>query len=236
MIDFTVKRQYITKIAPSLERTESVFTGIVEACVLVTATTRQSGLVRLGLDVGELSEGVQVGDSMAVDGACLTVVKLQSARLTFDVSDETCELSTLGQLRPGDRVNIERPLRIGDRLGGHFVQGHVDGTAQIMRRDQSAGQCAMSFRVPAQLSGQMILKGSIAVDGISLTISKIEGSTFEVAAIPHTLDHTTLGIKHVGDRVNIETDLIGKWVAKLVAQSGQTSGSMESLLEEHGFK
>ena len=213
-----------------------MFTGIIEACVPVAGVTTQGGILRLTLDLDDLAQGVAIGDSISVSGVCLTAVQIQTGRLTFDISEESARLTTLAELRHGDKVNVERSLKIGDRLGGHFLQGHVDGVGQIIRKDESPGQCTIGLRVPSDLSTQMILKGSVAVDGISLTISKLDGPTFEVAVIPHTLANTTLGLKRVGDRVNIETDLIGKWVAKLIGNFKGADGSMGRLLEEHGFK
>lgn len=213
-----------------------MFTGIIEDIRPVISLKRGAASARLSLDLGGLAQGVAVGDSICVSGACLTVTVLHGAAAEFDVSGESLARTTLGELTAGAPVNVERALRVGDRLGGHFVQGHVDGLGRIARRDEQEGQWVMGFEAEPGLCRSMILKGSIAVDGISLTLSALEDGYFEVTLIPHTIEKTTLRGKRRGDRVNLETDMIGKWVRKLLAgiEPGGPGLSLEQL-EREGF-
>jgi riboflavin synthase len=192
-----------------------MFTGLIEAVWTVASISRRGpDAMQLTVDLAELAEGAGIGDSIAVNGVCLTVAALQGRQATFDVSGETIARSTLGQLRPSAQVNVERALRPTDRLGGHIVQGHVDGTATI-RAVRKQGQFAdIEFAAGAELLEQMIVKGSVAVDGISLTVARMTEDGFSVAVIPQTLERTTLGRAKLGDLVNIETDIIVKFIKK----------------------
>ena len=179
-----------------------------------------------------------MGDSIAVDGACLTATAVNGGRFTCDLSAETLARTTLGTLRVGGRVNLERPLRLGDRLGGHLVTGHVDAVGRIAGWTPQGDAAFMRFDLPPVLHPLLVLKGSIAVDGISLTVAELTRETFGVALIPHTLRHTILGEKRVGDQVNLEADLLGKHIARLLsAHPGLfEKGSLTlALLQEHGF-
>ena len=213
-----------------------MFTGIVEKALPVVSVARHGAAARIALDLQELTEGVRVGDSIAVDGVCLTVVELSGAKAEFDAVEETLSRTTLGGLKARDLVNIERSLRMGDRLGGHFVQGHVDGVGVCRSKQQEGTQWTFRFSVPEDLTAVMIPKGSIAVDGISLTLVDVRPSEFSVAVIPHTLSATTLGRKGVGARVNIECDMIGRYVAKLLKGMGSKGNITEGFLREHGFQ
>lgn len=214
-----------------------MFTGIVEALGRVV-TARVSGeRGELVIDLGHVAEGVRVGDSVCVSGACLTATRLDGSTAAFDVSAETLARTTLGGLKPGDSVNLERALRVGDRLGGHFVQGHVDAVGEIVRKDEAPGQWTVEVAVPTDLAAGFIPKGSVAVDGVSLTIAELRPGRFAVALIPHTVEATTLKRAQAGDRVNIEGDMIGKYVARLL---GASAGEKETrltreFLAEHGF-
>jgi riboflavin synthase len=157
-----------------------------------------------------------MGDSVAVDGCCLSVVGASGARLAFDAIPETLRRTTLGRRAAGDSVNLELPLRPADRLGGHFVQGHVDAVAEVLERREAGADVTLTFRVPAALDGQVVEKGSVAIDGVSLTVAGVGKGTFSVALIPHTLAVTTLGRRGKGDHVNIEGDILAKYVAALV--------------------
>jgi riboflavin synthase len=157
------------------------------------------------------------GESVAVNGACLTVTARDAAACRFQAGPETLRRTNLGGLRPGDRVNLERSLRVGDRLGGHFVQGHIDGVGRIDRRVPDGEWETVWFACPAELAAQMVSKGSAAVDGVSLTLVDVEAERFSVALIPHTLANTTLGFKRPGDPVNLETDLLAKYVQKCLS-------------------
>ena len=155
-----------------------------------------------------------LGESIALNGCCLTVVECDAATCRFEIGPETLLRTNLGALRVGDRVNLERSLRMGDRLGGHLVQGHVDGVGHIARKERDRDWVMMAFTCPPELTVQMIPKGSIAVDGISLTLVDVKRDGFSVMLIPHTLANTTLGFKQSGDAVNLETDLLAKYVKK----------------------
>src|SRR5262249_36778089 len=163
-----------------------------------------------------LAPELNVGDSVAVNGACLTVVGHDRDTCSFQAGPETLRRTNLGELAPGDRANLERALRLGDRLGGHLVQGHVDGIGHVAERSRQGDWEVVWFRCPPELAEQMVSKGSVAVDGVSLTLVDVTADRFSVALIPHTLAQTTLGFKPVGATVNIETDILAKYVAKLV--------------------
>jgi len=211
-----------------------MFTGIIEGLGRIASIEAESDKGRLDLDLGPVAEGVVIGDSIAVDGTCLTVTTLAGERASFDVSGETLSRTTLGDRRVNDSVNLERALCVGSRLGGHFVQGHVDAVGTLSRRDALPGQWTVEFTVPRELAAVMILKGSVAVDGISLTIADLKEDRFSVAVIPHTIEVTTLKKKRVSDRVNIEGDMIGKYVARLLGKAGGGKITSE-FLAQHGF-
>ena len=219
-----------------------MFTGLIEGVAKVVRLSPSGEAARLRLDLAALAEGVAVGDSVAVNGACLTATLATGPVVEFDVSAETIRVTTLGSLRTGDEVNIERPLRVGDRLGGHFVLGHVDAIGTVASVERSAGQTTLQVTAGPEVIACLVAKGSIAVDGISLTVADIGADRFLVAIIPHTLQSTTLRNKSVGDCVNIELDVIGKYVAQLMAHARgravpQTgTGLTEQFLQEHGFK
>ncbi len=192
-----------------------MFTGLIEAvCDVKSVSPGGATGGSLAVHLGGLAQECRTGDSIAVSGVCLTVTRLGGTVATFGLSPETLERSTLGQLRPSSKVNIERAMRPTDRLGGHIVQGHVDGigTIEAVRR---VGEFAdIEFAVEPQLLEQMVPKGSVAVDGVSLTVAGIGPDGFWVAAIPETLNRTTLGNAYIGERVNIETDVLVKIVRR----------------------
>jgi riboflavin synthase len=210
-----------------------MFTGIVQHLGRVKSAQVTGGRLALSVDAGPVAGDAKVGDSICVNGVCLTVVQRKGPALSFDVIGETLKLTTLGELAQGDPVNLEPSLRPSDRMGGHFVTGHIDGVATAASRDESAGEVRMNFRADAALTRQMIPKGSVAVDGVSLTLVEAGEGSFSVALIPHTLAVTTLGVREPGSRVNVETDLIGKWVLKALGKS--EGGVTEQFLREHGF-
>ena len=218
-----------------------MFTGIIEGVGKVSRLIAVGGAGRLSVDLGPLAEDVRAGDSVAVDGACLTVARLDARVAEFDVSAETLHATTLGSLKSGTGVNLERSLRVGDRLGGHFVLGHVDGVGTIDLLQPSTGQVTLRVSAAKEIIGHLIPKGSVAVDGISLTVAGLEEGSFSAAIIPHTFNHTTLRGKSAGNRVNIELDVIGKYVARLLsahrpADGGKPGRVTEGFLAEHGFK
>lgn len=190
-----------------------MFTGIVEHLGTILAIKATASGKRLRIDLGPLAPGATHGASFATDGVCLTVAESGGTWAEFDVVPETLSRTTLGSLRPNDRVNLERALAAGSRLDGHFVQGHVDATATVVRVDKTAGEVRLSFTLDEpDLAVYLAPKGSVAVSGVSLTIAAVEGATFSVALIPTTLAKTTLNFRAVGDKVNIETDMLAKIV------------------------
>ncbi len=194
-----------------------MFTGIVEGQGVVDALIPRGQAHRLVLDVGALASDVAIGDSVAIDGTCLTAVGVQGGRVEFDVIRETVERTAFATLREKDRVNVERSMRADGRFHGHIVTGHVDGTGRIVERRKEPGQVLFVVEVPARLTAFMVEKGSICIDGVSLTLVDVQPGRFSVALIPHTLEVTTLGLKPIGGLVNIEVDQLGKWVRRLLA-------------------
>lgn len=193
-----------------------MFTGLVEATGTVAQRVARGSGIRLVVDVGDLVEGCQIGDSVAINGCCLTVVEINERKLGFDAVPETMRCTNLGKLVVGSHVNIERSLRMGDKLGGHLVTGHIDAVGQLDERREEDQWSFFWFRCPARLTMQMAAKGSIAIDGISLTLVDVEDQRFSVALIPHTLAVTTMGMLTEGDDVNLETDLLAKYVQRQV--------------------
>jgi riboflavin synthase len=191
-----------------------MFTGLIEEICPVRSVQRSASSMVLTVDLGRLSGECKLGDSITVNGVCLTIGKLQGNLAGFDVSPETMDRTSLGRIMPSSVVNIERAMKPSDRFGGHFVQGHVDGTAIIRAIDQQGDYKDMKFSADDELLDGMIIKGSVAVDGISLTISKLDRNSFSVALIPQTLKRTTLGTAKIGDCANIENDIIIKMIKK----------------------
>ena len=215
-----------------------MFTGLIEGMGLVQEVGREGAITTLAISATSPIAGLAPGESIAVDGTCLTVTNVQPPRFEVDLSEETLARTTLGGLRAGDQVNLERPLRLTDRLGGHIVTGHVDGIGAIVELRPSDGSWWLSISYPLDLRPCIVQKGSIAVDGISLTIADLNESSFGVAIIPHTFRHTTLGSKRPGNRVNLETDLLGKYVIRYLDGLGRSGGKApltESFLREMGF-
>jgi riboflavin synthase len=199
-----------------------VFTGLVQGLGEVRATTVEGPGVRLEVREPTIAARCNVGDSIAVNGCCLTAVAVAGDEMAFQAGEETLRRTTLGRLKTGDRVNLEASLRMGDSLGGHLVAGHIDGVGVVADRTDDAAWCTMGFHADAALLRQMAPKGSVAVDGVSLTLVEVTGERFSVALIPHTLQATTLGALRVGDRVNLETDLLAKYVERQLAGGGHS--------------
>ena len=194
-----------------------MFTGIIQELGTVVRATRARRLDQVVIHAPKMAEGLAIGESVAVNGTCLTVVRTDGARLQFDAIPETRALTTIGRLSAGDRVNMERSLTLSDRLNGHVVLGHVDGIGTIVRRAQQDGQLALTIRVPAAWRKHLVPKGSIAIDGVSLTIgARISAAAFSVFLVPETIRQTVLGDRQVGDPVNIELDYFAKVVAQFV--------------------
>ncbi len=191
-----------------------MFTGIVEARGDV-----RSANGRLHVEAGALADDLAVGDSVAVNGVCLTVAERAGEALTFDLAQETLDRTTLGALAEGDRVNLERPVTLLTRLGGHLVQGHVDGVGTVRQIERAETGAIMRIALPDALRPYLVEKGSIAVDGVSLTVAALGEHTFEVALVPHTLAATTLGTIEQGDAVNLEVDVLAKYVESLLGRT-----------------
>lgn len=195
-----------------------MFTGLVEAVATVAAVAELDDGRRLSLAAPSVREGVEVGDSVAVDGACLTVVELTAEGFAFDVIGTTLSRTVAGDYEEGVRVNVERALRLGDRLGGHMVQGHVDGVGVVAAVRRRGEHHLLDVRVPPEVAGFTVLHGSIAFNGVSLTVNALPaGDVVQVGLVPHTWENTTLSDLREGSRVNVEADLIGKYVGRLVA-------------------
>jgi riboflavin synthase len=206
-----------------------MFTGIIEATGTVAALDRREGGVRLVVETALDVEGLPLGASVAVDGVCLTVVERGPGRFAADLGPETLSLTTLGALAPGARVHLERPLRLGDALGGHLVSGHVDGVGTVTSRRAVGDSLELELRAPATVVPTLVPKGSITVAGASLTINAVAGDRFAVTLIPHTLAVTTLGALAVGASVNLEGDLIAKHVDRLVTARLDAAGTPNEL-------
>ena len=191
-----------------------MFTGLVECLGEVTDLPPLNPGLRLVIRQPKIAHHLAIGDSVAVNGCCLTVVERHEDTMAFDAGEETLSRTNLARLCEGSRVNLERSLRLSDRLGGHLVTGHIDALGELDARDDRGDWSTMWFRVPARLTRQMASKGSVAVDGVSLTLVNVESERFSVALIPHTLSMTTLGALQIGDAVNIETDLLAKYVER----------------------
>jgi riboflavin synthase len=191
-----------------------VFTGIVEAVGRVVSLEPAGEKTRLRIEAPRVADGAPIGASIAVNGACLTVVEASAAQVVFEAVRETLDRTSLGALRPGSRVNLERALRADARLDGHIVQGHVDGTGRVRALARHGDDVRLAVECPPELAKQLVPKGSVAVDGVSLTLVDVTDAGFEVALIPHTLAETNLGDRQPGDGVNLEADILGKYVLR----------------------
>jgi len=215
-----------------------MFTGIIQATGEIRALEMRNGDARLSIAAGGLDMAdVALGDSIAVNGVCLTAVAFDSSSFQADVSGETLACTILGDLAIGARVNLEKALTPTTRLGGHLVSGHVDGVGEVLRRWSDARSERFRLRAPAELAKYIAAKGSICVDGISLTVNRVEGAEFELNIVPHTLQETTMGEFAAGRRVNLEVDIIARYLERLLlgGEAAQPGGVTAALLAEHGF-
>ncbi len=221
-----------------------MFTGIIEEMGILKKIQHGSDSARLNIEASEVLRDVRLGDSIAVNGICLTVVHFNGRFFDVDVMAETLRKTNLEDLKPGDRVNLERALRVGDRLGGHIVSGHIDGVGVITRQQREDIAVVTDIRAPAEVMKYVVKKGSVAIDGISLTVVDCTSDSFQVSLIPHTASLTSLGYKKTGDRVNLEADIIGKYVERLLgfkkdetgpAEAGSRSRLTMDYLAENGF-
>ena len=225
-----------------------MFTGIIEEIGTVLDLKRMGDLQQMTIQAARVLEGTQIGDSINIEGVCQTVVAVKEAAFTVESVRETLERTTLGVLRKGDRVNLERSLRLSDRLGGHLVMGHVDGVARIVQRTDRPQGALFGFELSETLMKYIAPRGSVAIDGISLTVASASGTHFEVSIIPHTLTATTLFHKRVEDRVNMEVDMLARYVESMLegensdsrfsfhrTESAKREGLTINRLEEMGF-
>ena len=218
-----------------------MFTGIVAGMGKLLAKRRIGGGLAFDLEAGFALDDPQEGESIAVSGVCLTAYDIAGRRFSADVSPETLKRTRLGRLQVGEGVNMERALRLSDRLGGHMVSGHVDCLATVERRQPVGDYTLFSLRVPEAVDRYIVEKGSVTIDGVSLTVNDCQPGGFSVSIIPHTLEVTTLGFLRAGDQVNIELDIIGKYIEKLLlagagpASDGDEKGITPGFLAENGF-
>jgi riboflavin synthase len=213
-----------------------MFTGIIVEMGEVTAVQKKRGIAHLFLNSSEVIKDANIGDSISVNGTCLTLVEIKGNTMRFDLSSETLRSSNLGLLQSGDRVNLEPSLRPDSKLGGHFVSGHVDDIGKIKSSIKIGDTFKVEIEVADRILNFLIEKGSVAVDGISLTVVDILKRSFTVMIIPHTAKLTTLGFKGPGDTVNVEVDMIGKYVAKFLGMEEKELGLMETLMKEGYIK
>lgn len=212
-----------------------MFTGIVRELGEVERIEVGAEGARLSIRAPETASRVQLGDSVAINGVCLTLVRKEGERLWFDAVRETLRRSNLGTLKPGDRVNLEDALRVGDSMGGHFVQGHVDTTGRVQRLVAQGNAIVMVIGVSEEWMRYVVPKGSVAIDGVSLTIVDVGADEFSVWLIPHTRAVTTLGLRQVGDEVNVEFDMLAKYIEKLLQARQERKGVDMELLRRTGF-
>lgn len=194
-----------------------MFTGIVAGIgkiEKISKNTKNKSAIQMTVNLGKYAKGLKIGQSVALNGVCLTATKLSKSNCIFEMIEETTQKTDLGNLKPGDIVNIERSLKTGDRLEGHFVLGHVDGVGTIKKIQNKPKEVQVWFEVPKKLSKYVVKKGSIAVDGISLTVVDVKNNLASVCLIPHTIEITNFKTKNVGDKLNIETDILGKYILK----------------------
>ena len=214
-----------------------MFSGIIEELGTVKLLNKGGTIAKLRVSAPKLAEGTQPGQSILVNGVCLTVVEVKQDSLEFDLMQESLKCTSLGALREADKVNLERALRADGRLDGHFVTGHIDATAIITKKQQIGSDVIIEVRPPEELLGYIALKGSVALDGVSLTVSALSARSFCVSLIPYTLAGTTLGLKKEQETINLECDILAKYVKRLSAPNQQPPASnvTMSFLQKHGF-
>jgi len=196
-----------------------MFTGIIAAVGTIAQLEPRGGDLRLTIDAGELSmDDVKLGDSIACNGCCLTAVELNGQQFAVDVSVESLDLTTIGGWQVGSSINLEKAMQAGDRFGGHMVSGHVDGLGEVVSRHSDARSERFRLRAPAELARYIAPKGSITIDGTSLTVNVVEGAEFEICIIPHTIDNTIIGTYQAGSAVNLEVDLVARYLERLLAE------------------
>lgn len=209
-----------------------MFTGIVEGKGIIRDIGRRGDTLLLRIALPPQLTDIRPGDSISVDGSCLTVLEGLEREIVVEVSEETLSRTKISQYVPGKRVNLERAIRAGGRFGGHFVTGHVDGVGEVVLMERAQRTARLEVLAPEEVSPYLVKKGSVAVDGVSLTVNEVWGDRFQVMLIPYTLEHTTLGELRPGDKVNLEADILAKYVRKFLNPQG---GVDEAFLAKHGF-
>ncbi len=212
-----------------------MFTGIIEELGIVAALRREGNVARLAVQAQRVREDMRIGDSLAVNGACLTVERIEPSQLWLSMMPETLKRTTLGRLSAGDTVNLERAMRLDSRLGGHLVSGHVDAVGAVRRIAGVGEERVLTISLPEEIAAFVAPKGSIAVDGVSLTVVEVSGDAFSVSLIRHTLSATTFSILTTGTSVNLEADLIARYLGTLLAHHGGTEGLTFNRLRELGY-
>lgn len=215
-----------------------MFTGLVEEIGNIKAITKSTKSAKITIKASKVLEKVKLGDSISTNGVCLTVTDFSTNYFTVDVMAETMRRSNLKNLSSGDEINLERALRLGDRLGGHMVSGHIDGVGVISKYENEENAVWITIKTPPELLRYIVEKGSIAIDGVSLTVAYVDDTSFKVSIIPHTKDVTTLLRKKIGDEVNLECDMVGKYIEKLMSikeQKNVKKGIDLNFLSENGF-
>ncbi len=208
-----------------------MFSGIVEEMGAVKSVQKGLAGMRLSILASEILEDMKIGESISVSGACLTVIEFSTQDFAVDVSTETLNKTTLGTAEAGVPVNLERAMKLNERIGGHLVTGHIDGVGRVQRREQDGNAIQFTIEVPEDIGMYCVKKGSITIEGISLTVNDVSQHSFGVTIIPHTAKVTTMGLKQVGDFVNLETDLIGKYVERLLHASGKLSSKSNPVID-----
>ena len=217
-----------------------MFTGIVEELGIVKSLVKAEAGAKLVVESKVCVSDAKIGDSISINGVCLTVVDIKTGLLSFDISKESLDRSNLGKLKAQERVNVERSLKADSRLGGHFVTGHIDTTGKIVLKERQGEFIRIKIEIPEPFMAFLVEKGSIAVDGISLTVNSVKNKSFSALLIPHTLSITTFGNRNIGDFVNIETDILAKYTQKLISKTSKkptnsASNLNKNFLTEHGF-
>jgi riboflavin synthase len=222
-------------VSRNLKNSVAMFTGIIEEVGRIEKISSPRGNIKLRLKASKVLNDLKVGDSININGTCQTVIATDGNSFTVEAVEETLRKTNLGQLKTNDLVNLERALRFSDRLGGHLVTGHIDCVGKIKSITEKYGSLLYEFELPEKYVGYLVDKGSVAVDGISLTVVEILKDSFSVSIIPFTLDNTTLSTKRIGDLVNVETDLIGKYVERILASKKDKFEITEEWLKEKGW-
>lgn len=215
-----------------------MFTGLIEETGKITKVDKEFNALYLTVECNKVLEGLKIGDSVAINGACQTVTQISAKSFKVFASSETLSVTTFKELKAGDIVNLERTLRLGDRLDGHIVSGHVDGIATVSDLQNNGETTIFVFTTDNSLALQIVKKGSVAINGISLTVAEISGNTFKIAVIPHTLDNTNLKYLKINDKVNLETDILAKYIEKYLLSNDNSNKATTidmNLLERNGF-